>query len=318
MQKIKREVLIERARQLIASGEVSSVLGWREGEFFYDVSPSFFESADDLQNFVWNDFCGANLSKFATKAEGRVLLFLKPCDCKSLNGLLCEHKIDRENVYIIAVPCEGMVDIKKLKRISDGVCGLSEKDGKFTVQTLFDGDIEVEKGDIISERCLTCSQNGFAIFDEALGEADKKPSADRLSEVKKIEAMSPHERFKFWQSELSRCIRCNACKNVCPACTCERCVFDNPESPLQNKAAADETEEKMFHIIRAFHVAGRCSDCGECSRACPENIPLHLLNRKLICDINENFGEFAPGETADAVSPMVTFSVDDKDIGGEG
>lgn len=318
MQKIKREVLIERARQLLLSGEVSSVLGWREGEFFYDVSPSFFNSAEELGDFVWNDFCGANLSKFATKAEGRVLLFLKPCDCKSLNALLCEHKIRRENVYIIAVPCEGMVDIKKLKAISGGLCGFSEEDGKAIVKTLFDGDIEIDKGDIISERCLSCSQNGFAVFDEALGEADKKPSASRYSEVEKIEAMSPHERFSFWQRELSRCIRCNACKNVCPACTCERCVFDNPESPFQNKAAEDDTEEKMFHIIRAFHVAGRCTDCGECSRACPENIPLHLLNRKFIKDINENFGEFAPGEAADAVSPLVTFSENDKDIGGEG
>ena len=55
---------------------------------------------------------------------------------------------------------------------------------------------------------------------------------------------------------------------------------------------ADSFEEKMFHIIRAFHVAGRCTDCGECSRVCPQGIPLHLFNRKFIKDIDELYGEF--------------------------
>ena len=94
---------------------------------------------------------------------------------------------------------------------------------------------------------------------------------------------------------LSRCIRCNACRNVCPACTCEKCVFDNDDSGIAQKAAADSFEENMFHIIRAFHVAGRCTDCGECSRVCPQNIPLHLLNRKFIKDIDTFYGDVSGG-----------------------
>ena len=75
------------------------------------------------------------------------------------------------------------------------------------------------------------------------------------------------------------------------ACSCEKCVFDNPTSGVQNKAIADSFEEKMFHIIRAFHVAARCTDCSECSRVCPQKIPLHLLNRKFIHDIDRFYGE---------------------------
>ena len=56
----------------------------------------------------------------------------------------------------------------------------------------------------------------------------------------------------------------------------------------------------MFHIIRAFHVAGRCTDCGECSRVCPQHIPLHLLNRKFIKDINELYGEYQAGADFDS------------------
>lgn len=67
----------------------------------------------------------------------------------------------------------------------------------------------------------------------------------------------------------------------------------------------------MFHIIRAFHVAGRCTDCGECSRVCPQNIPLHLLNRKFIKDINELYGEYQAGENADERAPLNTFTTED-------
>ena len=80
---------------------------------------------------------------------------------------------------------------------------------------------------------------------------------------------------------------------------------------MENKAISDSFEEKMFHIIRAFHVAGRCTDCGECSRVCPQGIPLHLFNRKFIKDINEFYGDFVAGETADGKRPLTSFTFED-------
>ena len=129
--------------------------------------------------------------------------------------------------------------------------------------------------------------------------------------MEKLEKMTPDERFAFWQGELSRCIRCNACRNVCPACTCEKCVFDNPASGVENKAAANTFEDQMFHIIRAFHVAGRCTDCGECSRVCPQHIPLHLLNRKFIKDIDEFYGEYQAGAEVGSRAPLVNYTTGD-------
>ena len=119
------------------------------------------------------------------------------------------------------------------------------------------------------------------IFDEIIGESKETKDADRFAEVEKIEAMSPEEKFAFFQKELSKCIRCNACRNVCPACSCRKCVFDSNKFDSSQKANVDSFEEKMFHIIRAFHVAGRCTDCGECSRVCPQGIRLHLFNASL-------------------------------------
>ena len=168
----------------------------------------------------------------------------------------------------------------------------------------------------MAERCLSCKSKKHTAYDELLGE-DGEVIADsgRFDLVEKLEKMTSEERYNFWRGELSRCIRCNACRNVCPACTCEQCVFDNPNSGVAQKAAADSFEENMFHIIRAFHVAGRCTDCGECSRVCPQQIPLHLLNRKFIKDINELYGEYQAGEEEGCVSPLTSYTFDDCEPG---
>ena len=152
---------------------------------------------------------------------------------------------------------------------------------------------------------------GKSIYDELIGESADTADADRFAEVAAIEAMSPEEKFAFFQAELSKCIRCNACRNVCPACSCRKCVFDSTKFDSAQKANTTSFEEKMFHIIRAFHVAGRCTDCGECSRVCPQGIPLHLFNRKFIKDINALYGEYQAGADADSKGPLTSFTTDD-------
>ncbi|MBQ8000076.1 MAG: 4Fe-4S dicluster domain-containing protein [Ruminococcus sp.] len=318
MQKITRDVLVNKAVSLLEAGEVKAVLGWGKGEFSYDVTPTVFESADELrENFVWNDFCGANFSKYLVsktrKIQGKILVFLKPCDTYSFNQLLTEHRFDREKVYAVGVPCEGMADIAKVKALAgDGISAIDFTDAGLVVTTLYDDEPKtITYADALAERCVNCKSKKHVAYDELLGESGEVLESARFDEVEKIEAMTADERFAFWQGELSRCIRCNACRDVCPACTCEKCVFDNPNSGAENKAPATSFEEQMFHIIRAFHVAGRCTDCGECSRVCPQNIPLHLLNRKFIRDIDNFYGEYQAGAEVGSRAPLVDYNLDD-------
>ena len=316
MQKINREMLIKKASELLQNGTVNRVLGWKTGEFDYDVTPFVFGDIESLEkDFVYNDFCGANFSKYLvaeTKKEGKVLVFLKPCDTYSFNQLLTEHRFNRENVYAVGIPCEGMADIDKVKKIAgDGISSISFADGKIVVDTIYDGEKSIDAKDVLLERCVVCKSKKCVAYDELLGKNGDVIDSKRFDEVEMLENMSPDERFAFWQNELSRCIRCNACRDICPACTCEKCVFDNPESGVENKAISDSFEEKMFHIIRAFHVAGRCTDCGECSRVCPQGIKLHLLNRKFIKDINTFYGEYQAGEFEGNRAPLVDYTLDD-------
>lgn len=307
----------KRILELLADGTVTRVLAWsRSEDFIYEVSPTFFTN-DDIDSLVYDSFCSANLSKYLIKAckeqtEGKLLVVLKPCDTYSFNQLLTEHRIDRDKIYVLAVPCTGMIDHEKLTKLGFiGVTKVIDKGDSFDVFTL-DGSQSVNKKEVLYEKCLCCKGSEPKAYDEIIeSDSERSASKDRFACVEEIEKMTPDERFDFWQNELSKCIRCNACRNVCPACSCMKCVFDNVNSGVASKANDDTFEEKLFHIIRAFHVAGRCTDCGECSRVCPQGIPIHLLNRKFIKDIDALYGEYQAGESPDQRAPLVNFTNDD-------
>ena len=315
--------IVKRAKELLADGTVNRVLGWKAGDLPYNPEPAYFEKEEDLEEFVYNGFCGANLSKYmieASKLPGKTLVCLKPCDTYSFQQLMKEHRVDREKAYIIGVGCKGKLDIEKIRKM--GIKGIKSIAGAeledeaetLTIETIY-GEKKVPYKDAMLERCHVCKGKDHMIFDEIIGESKETKDGDRFAEVERIEAMSPEEKFAFFQKELSKCIRCNACRNVCPACSCRKCVFDSNKFDSAQKANVDSFEEKMFHIIRAFHVAGRCTDCGECSRVCPQGIPLHLFNRKFIKDIDELYGEYQAGADLEERGPLTSYQLDDAEPG---
>ena len=314
MQAIMNEAKL-KAKELLENGTVSRVIGWTEGDFCYDCSPATF-TLDNLDKFVYTEFCGANLSKYLieeSKKEGKVLVFLKPCDTYSFNQLIQEHRIVRENIYVVGIECQGKIDISKIKSFGiDGVLGAKADGDKLIIDTIY-GEKIIDKADAMLEKCLSCKGKKHVVYDELIGsEIDEAPKS-RFDAVELLENMTEEQRFAFWKNELSRCIRCNACRNVCPACSCTKCVFDNPDSNVASKANANEFEEKLFHIIRAWHVAGRCTDCGECSRVCPQNIPLHLINRKFIKDMNKFYGEYQAGDDTETKAPLNSYKNEDRE-----
>ena len=310
-----QEAMINKAKQLLADGTVSRVIGWKKGEFAYDITPAVFETAEELEKeFVYDDFTAANVSKYLvkeSKKEGKVLAFLKPCDTYSFNQLTKEHRVVRDNVYIIGIPGGPKLDAEKIKAKGiTGILGVKNENYTLKIDTVY-GEETMPFYEAVLDKCAACKSKKHVVYDELMGEEGDVLDSNRFDMVVKLENMTAQERYDFWREQLSKCIRCNACRNVCPACTCEKCVFDNPDSGIENKAPADSFEENMFHIIRAFHVAGRCTDCGECSRVCPQNIPLHLLNRKFIKDINSLYGEYQAGEDINSRAPLNEYKQDD-------
>ena len=310
-------------KELLQDGTVNRVLGWKKGDLPYNPEPAFFNSAEELDEFIYDGFCGANLSKYmiaASALEGKTLVLLKPCDSYSFVQLMKEHRVDREKAYIIGVGCKGKLDIERIK--AEGVKGIekisgAEMEGDCTtlkIDTIY-GEKTVAYKDAMLERCHVCKGKEHRIFDELMLESADTLDSERFQGVEAIENMTAEQKFAFFKNELSKCIRCNACRNVCPACSCRKCVFDSTKFDSAQKANVDEFEEKMFHIIRAFHVAGRCTDCGECSRVCPQGIPLHLFNRKFIKDINEYYGEYQAGNNVEDETPLTDFTFGDLEPG---
>ena len=87
-----QKAIIEKAKALLADGTVSRVIGWKKGEFAYDSTPAVFTSAEEIENeLVFDDFTASNVSKYLikeTKKEGKVAVFLKPCDTYSCKQLI--------------------------------------------------------------------------------------------------------------------------------------------------------------------------------------------------------------------------------------
>ncbi len=332
------ETIKETARRLLADKTAVRVVGWTQGEFLYDPTPAVFDSAESLESLVYNDFCGANLSKYLMRVEkslrwfesasmrnlvgetakpGKIAVLLKPCDTYSFNQLLREHRAERDHVYVVGIPCPGMLDIEKLRALKiRGIRSVKREVDTLTLETAY-GEKSCLLADALLDKCLGCKGKTHAVADEVIESdwAEESAETARFVQVAELETMPADERFAFWRSELSKCIRCNACRNACPACTCVQCVFDNPQSGVASKANSDPAEENLFHITRAFHVAGRCTDCGECSRVCPQRIPLHLLNRKMIKDINELYGDYQAGADTESRSPLTDYTQGDAEPG---
>lgn len=138
---------------------------------------------------------------------------------------------------------------------------------------------------------------------------DYKPEEKAMLE--KLEAMSREERWAFWQNEFSKCIKCYACRSGCTLCYCHRCIVDNNQ-PQWIPVAATQEGNFDWHLIRAMHLAGRCSSCGECAAACPKSIPLTLLNIKLTEDIIKNFN-YRAGQSLTEGYALSNYKLEDKE-----
>ena len=107
----------------------------------------------------------------------------------------------------------------------------------------------------------------------------------------------------FWAEEFSRCVKCYACRQVCPMCSCPECLYERDDVTFAGPAIR-LNEKRAFHLGRAYHLAGRCIGCNECEQVCPVDLPIGLLNLKIASVLNESYG-FRAGKKP-CTSPIVT------------
>jgi formate dehydrogenase subunit beta len=264
-----QQAIRDRARELLASGAVTCVVGYEMGTL--GVRPSFISKAEEVDKLVWNEQCTYNLVNYLRDKRGKkVAVVVKPCDSRGLNILLHEGQVKREEVHVLGVPCQG---------------------------TIWKGQAD--------PRCALCVEHMPSVYDDLFGEKPGTPAtADDYDDVAKFNALPPAEREAFWKKQWDKCIRCYACRQACFGCYCTECVAEQLE-PTWQSIAINRPEKQFFLLMRAYHLAGRCVECNECGRACPMGIPLHLLNRKVAKEVAGMFEGYRAGLDP-AVKPVLT------------
>jgi len=151
----------------------------------------------------------------------------------------------------------------------------------------------------------------FSQIEEYLATCPRGLTPEQEQELARIEQMSREERWAFWSQQLSRCLKCYACRAACPLCYCARCITE-VNQPQWIPVAADPFGNLEWNVVRAMHLAGRCVDCGSCREACPEDIPIDLLNRLLARETLTHFGA-VPGYSLRREYALAAFRPDDKE-----
>ena len=299
------------AKKLLGDKKVDLIIGYEQGTLPLHTTPCFVDKVEGTPKLVWNPSCDANLSKYLVGRKEKVGVVAKGCDARSIAVCTVEKQISRENVVIIGVPCLGVIDRKKVEAKLDGreVLEASVEDEHIRVRG--EGfESVLPKKDFICDSCLTCRHRNPPIYDVFVGEkVPETPEVDEFAEISDLESKSAEERWTHFKEELSKCIRCYACRNVCPLCYCKVCFVDQT-MPAWFGKTNELSDTMMYHIVRAFHMAGRCVDCGACSRACPMDINLRELVKKTEKIMKERYN-YEAGVSLKEVPPLGEFKMED-------
>jgi ferredoxin len=308
------KVLREKVKELLKSGSVRVIIGYEQGSVPFKCTPLFVETEEEADRLIWNPTCVNNLAVYLPQvvSQGKVGIITKPCDVKSVVELIKEHKINREDVVILVVPCPGVLNLAGLSDIDLRDVKSVEWGNEGIIVETTDGKVEIPKEKAFMSKCLSCTIGKAPLADIELGESPiRNPIVDKYANIEDYEKLSPEEKRAFWAKQFARCIRCYACRQVCPACYCKECFVDK-KGQLWALRSIDPTSNWFFHTARMMHLAGRCIGCGECERACPMGIPLSLLGAKLDKEVKEMFGS-TPGEDPDALPVLGCFEMSDPD-----
>jgi ferredoxin len=280
------------ARRLLTEQKVAAVIGYLPGRRKGSAAPAIVTDPERAQELIFTPACVNNLALYLTKAKkevskkGKLAIVAKGCDMRALAGLMGESQLKREEVVVIGIACAGVHGAQ------------ADKSAPLSSET-------------IAKKCRECTVREPQGADVVCGTLPELPTLTPVEaeELAKLEAMTPAERWAFWKEQFSRCLRCLACRSICPFCYCEQCLCD------RNRPQAVETSPRpagnmAWHIVRAMHLAGRCAGCAECERVCPMDIPLNLLNRKMAQELKELYGHEA-GLQPKEKGPLAQYREDD-------
>jgi len=274
------ERLKKEAKILLESGEVTVVLAYGKGYDEKHPMPYAAKNVADVEGIVFNEYCNHNMARYLVRYPPgtKMAIAVKAADSRAVVQLIQEEKVKRDDLVLLGIPIHGMKNPKT--------------------------------GEVIDGK-TTGGMYNPVLYDVLLNDDVHGHKISPYDVLAKYEAMDEDARWEFWKKELDKCIRCYACRKACPMCYCDPCFIDQLKPKWADKAP-QSPGNMMYHLTRFHHLAGRCIDCGECSRACPVNIPLYLFHKKVAKECEEMFHQKA-GMSIDDKPVLIDFRVEDSD-----
>jgi len=315
-------ILTQLKEQITAAlPNLDMVIGWEQGYDPLHVTPLFMRSPEDVERLEVGPLAVHNTATYLPGLKNKkVGIVVKGCDSRAVVQLQDEGLINRDNLVVFGFPCDGVVDLTKIRRTLGDIGQVKAVDVSPTsLRISVNGkDTDVALADVLADKCMRCRFPNALVHDHFAGEPrEAHAGEDDYADVQAFESQPLDARFEHWQQEMTRCIRCYACRNACPMCVCrDHCVAQSREPHWVTQD--DEVREKwMFQVIHAMHLAGRCVECGECQRACPVDIPILALKRKLNKEMKELFN-YDAGVDPQATPPLLSFQVEEETINERG
>lgn len=126
--------------------------------------------------------------------------------------------------------------------------------------------------------------------------------------------------FEKLTNYLATCVNCYNCRVACPVCYCKECVFvtdvfqHEPAQYIQwaerRGALKMPTDTLFYHLTRLAHMSTACVGCGQCSNACPNDIPVMELF-KTIANSTQKAFDYEAGRSFDEQPPLSRFREDE-------
>jgi len=266
------ELLREKARKLLSDGTVQVVIGYEKGPNGKAI-PAFVTKPEECGRLIFEETCYANLARYLLKPEVKELG--KPA--------------------IVLKGCDGRA------------VNVLIKEARLKREDLYAIGVECPGLDKVA--CRWCEEHTPTGCDDLIPSDSPIPKAEPMTDP--MQGKSADEKWEYWMGEFSRCIKCYACRQACPICHCTRCIAEK-NLPQWIDTSPHARGNVKWNLIRAFHLAGRCVECGECQRACPMNLPLMELSISMRQTLRDKFAS-KPGMDAETPSALASFKENDEE-----